>query len=289
MSGSYRADAARAFAIAVLVCLAVPARAGETPSLATGSFDCLVEPHRTVKLGASVPGLLSQVHVDRGDQVAVGQVVATLESNLEEANAALARAKAGNETQVISTRARAEFLRRKTERNSQLREKSVVSEAALDEVSTDAGMADQVAKEAILNFQVAKLEVKRAEELLRQRTVRSPVRGIVIERVLSGGEYRHDTNHILTISELDPLNVEVFLPLALYKQTSVGQQVEVLPEAPVGGQHRGRIAVIDRVLDAASGTYGVRIKLPNPNFLIPAGIRCQVRFLTQEVSAVPRR
>lgn len=279
-----RAVCAAALSIPLLLCTAPGALASDEVPLGAREFDCLLEPHRTIKLGAPVPGLLSNVLVDRGDQVMNGQVVATLESTVEEANAALARAKAENDTQMKSSRQRADFLRRKAERNGQLREKAVVSEATLDEFNTDAGVADQAAREAVLNLQIARLEVKRAEDVLRQKIVRSPVRGIVVERALSGGEYRHDTNHILTISELDPLNVEAFLPLALYDHTYLGQQVEVLPEQPVGGRHKGRISVIDRVLDAASGTYGVRIKLPNPDFRIPAGIRCRVRFLVDQVN-----
>ena len=33
-----------------------------------------------------------------------------------------------------------------------------------------------------------------------------------------------------------------------------------------------------RVLDAASGTFGVRLELPNPQRKIPAGVRCSVAF-----------
>jgi len=32
------------------------------------------------------------------------------------------------------------------------------------------------------------------------------------------------------------------------------------------------------VLDAASGTFGVRLALPNPGQQLPAGIRCKVQF-----------
>ena len=38
------------------------------------------------------------------------------------------------------------------------------------------------------------------------------------------------------------------------------------------------IKVVDRVLDVASGTYGVRLELPNPQGQLPGGIRCQVEF-----------
>src|SRR5262245_53170365 len=57
-------------------------------------LDCLLEPRVTVKLGAAIPGLITDVLVDRGDVVKAGQVVAKLESSVEQSNVALARAKA---------------------------------------------------------------------------------------------------------------------------------------------------------------------------------------------------
>jgi hypothetical protein len=38
------------------------------------------------------------------------------------------------------------------------------------------------------------------------------------------------------------------------------------------------VTVVDRMLDAASGTFGVRLVLPNPDLLLPAGIPCKVVF-----------
>jgi hypothetical protein len=37
--------------------------------------------------------------------------------------------------------------------------------------------------------------------------------------------------------------------------------------------------VVDRVIDGASGTFGVRLDLRNPNGVIPAGAKCNVRFI----------
>jgi len=46
----------------------------------------------------------------------------------------------------------------------------------------------------------------------------------------------------------------------------------------IGGTYAATVTVVDRVLDAASGTFGVRLTLPNPDLQLPAGIRCKVRF-----------
>ncbi len=48
--------------------------------------------------------------------------------------------------------------------------------------------------------------------------------------------------------------------------------------APVGGRYWARVAIVDGVMDAASGTFGVRLILQNPDYCVPAGLKCQVDF-----------
>jgi hypothetical protein len=52
----------------------------------------------------------------------------------------------------------------------------------------------------------------------------------------------------------------------------------VHPAAPLGGSYRAVVEVVDPVIDAASGTFGVRLRLPNPDHSIPAGIHCNVEW-----------
>ena len=252
------------------VLLACPALAGE--------YDCLMEPKQLLKLAAPVQGVVSQVGVDRGDRVHKGQVVAQLESDVEEANAQIAAVHAANETSVSSGNARVSFLRRKLDRNVQLRTGNIVSFAQADEAAADEKVAEAQLREAELNVAQARLEARRAAGLLRQRQVVSPVDGIVTERAMGPGEFRNDQAHILTVAEMDPLRVEAFLPIATYGQIKVGDTATVLPEAPVGGRYTAKVTVVDRVLDAASGTVGVRLELPNPDLALPAGIHCRVAF-----------
>jgi hypothetical protein len=51
-----------------------------------------------------------------------------------------------------------------------------------------------------------------------------------------------------------------------------------MPEAPIGGRYQSTVSMVDRVVDAASGTFGVQIELPNPKLTIPAGVKCRVSF-----------
>jgi len=53
---------------------------------------------------------------------------------------------------------------------------------------------------------------------------------------------------------------------------------KVIPEAPIGGQYTAEVKIVDRVIDAASGTFGVRLELPNPGYRLQAGLKCKVIF-----------
>lgn len=257
--------------------LALDAR-GPAPVVSEQTFDCVIEPQQTVKLSSAVVGVVRHVVVDRGDFVSKGDVVAKLEAGVEEANLALARVKASSDYAIKSKQAQLEFLRRKHERAGELVGRRIVAEATFEEAEANAEVAVQGVREAEVNQQIAELDVKQAEAVIEQRTVRSPLDGVVTEVLLRPGEYRNDQSPIMTLAQIDPLRVEVFVATAFYGQIQTGSIAKVEPEAPIGGQYDAKVTVVDRVMDARSGTFGVRLDLANPDHVLPAGLRCKIRF-----------
>lgn len=86
--------------------------------------------------------------------------------------------------------------------------------------------------EAEENQRLARLELQRAMAGLGLRTIRSPIIGVVVKRFLSPGEFAGEAP-LLRLAQLDPLRVEVFAPVSLLGQISVGMSAQVLPEAPI--------------------------------------------------------
>jgi RND family efflux transporter MFP subunit len=261
----------------VAILIAWPALA-QDDTTGSGNFNCLIQPKMVLKLGTPVPGLLTELLVDRGSIVKKGDVIARLESGVEEAAVALAKVRAENDSTVRSARAKLEFQRRKEDRTTQLRRTDAIALSTADEAETQAKVAKVDLDEAEVNIKLAELELLRAREVLRQRTIRSPINGVVVSRELGPGEYVFDQAHLMTVSQIDPLNVEVFLPLSEFGKIRVGSAAEVYPEQPVGGRYRAVVTVVDQVFDAASATIGVRLELPNPDYTLPAGLKCQIRF-----------
>jgi len=275
----------------IVLCLSLPvgilpagsgARA-EASEISAGEreFNCVIEPQQTVKLASPAVGMIARLDVDRGDIVRQGKIIGKIEDGVEAATLALARARATNDAPVKSAEARAQFLRQKHERLKELHTRSVSPLASLQEAEAEVQVAEQQLKEAQLNKELARLEVAHAEEVLNQRALRSPIDGVVVERLLVPGEYRNDQSPVLTLAQIDPLRVEVFVPTAYFGQIRADSRAKVRPELPIGGVYTASVTVVDRVLDAASGTFGVRLALPNPRLALPGGIRCKVAFVLE--------
>jgi RND family efflux transporter MFP subunit len=243
-------------------------------------YDCLIEARQTVEIRSPVEGVIETVHLKRGAEVKKGQLIASLHSGPERAGLNLARSRAEMEGEVKSAEARVELSRKKYERADELQKKSFVSASARDEAEAELRLASEQLRAAQENRKLAELEVKRAQEVLAQREIRSPVTGIVVDVILRPGELTssNQKDPIARVVEVDPLNVELILPVSEFGHIKSGRRATVMPEKPVGGTYQARVEVVDQMFDAASGTFGVRLTLPNPQRRIPAGLKCKARF-----------
>lgn len=242
------------------------------------ALDCVMEPKSTIALASAEAGVIDEVLVKRGDLVEKDQVVAKLDMRLERLGLELARLRAKADTDILSGKAQLDFRKRETSRIGELHRSNMASSKDYDTAGIEERLAELSLEKASLERRIAQVEHARAKELLERYQIRSPVDGVVVDVTMSPGEYAYEQTAVMTIAEMDPLNVEVFVPVALYATIAVGMPAQVWPRKPVGGNHRAEVSVVDRVFDAASSTFGVRLELPNPGYALPAGLRCRVQF-----------
>ncbi len=247
-------------------------------------LDCVIEPHAIVKLGSVEEGILREITVDRGDNVERGDVVARLDSDLQVLAVELAKLRAESDFEVRAGQARLSFRQDAADRVAALYKKSIVSTKVRDEAEIELELAELGVNAAQTDRRMARLELRNARARLARRTIRSPVDGVVGELTMSAGEFVHEQSPVVTIAQINPLNVEVFVPISRYGRVEVGMFGEVVPEEPIGGTYRARVTVVDWVFDAASGTFGVRLALPNADYGLPAGLKCRVRFLPRDAA-----
>ena len=261
------------FLTAALLCTAVFAEGAP-------HFDCLIEPNMVIDINSSVQGKISTILVQRSDMVEEGQLLVELESEIEKATVALAAARIGMDAELKERQVSVAFARRKLTRFDEMFNDEVVPLHTKDEVATEASLAALKVQEAHEQRTLARLELARAQAFLNQRFVKSPISGVIVERFKSPGEFVED-EPILRLAQLDPLSVEVILPASMFGQISTGQLAKIRPEAPKNGVYQAEVMIVDRVIDASSGTFGVRLELPNPGHRLPGGLKCNVDFLNK--------
>jgi len=244
--------------------------------------DCVVQPGQIAALGSAVPGVLSKVNVNRSDYVSAGTVLAELESDVERASLQLANRLASLNTATRLRQLNADFGSRTLQRNQSLFQKASISKQTLDQVKTESMIAEMQVQQERENSEVAGIEVIRAKAVLNRRSVHAPFDGAIMERYKTVGEYVAD-EPILQIASLDPLHVEVIVPISKLGVIESGMRGQVSMVVPGFDDQTfdAQVRRIDPVGDAASATYGVLLELPNPDLTIPSGVRCQVDFVAE--------
>ncbi len=216
-----------------------------------GQLSCLLEPSKEIKIASQVQGVVKKVNGERGEKVRKGQVLVTLESGFETAMLNLARA-------------RVEFSKRKVERNQELIDSNILTAHEADEILTEQ--------------KIFELELKKAEESLQQKVIYSPVNAVVVERLVSKGEYA-GVEPLLKLAVLNPLHAQVVMKADYYGLIKKNMKVEVIPDGREDKVYSGTVKIVDQIIDAASNTFGVIIKISNPDFKLPAGLKCRVHYL----------
>jgi RND family efflux transporter MFP subunit len=253
--------------------------------VAAQPLGCLIEALRSTDVGSPVIGVVQNVAVERGDVVHKGQVLAVLRASVERATLNVAASRAESIAEVQAAQAGAKFSRERLIRAEDLLRQQFISQQALDQARAESVQADQklalVREQRVLSGQ--EREVAAAQ--LSQRVIRAPFDGVIAERFVSAGE-RVDDKPIVRVAKVDPLRVQLVVPVAMYAEVQLGGLATVLPELPGAAAMQARVSMVDKVVDPASNTFRVHLELPNPNGALPAGLRCKAQFGTAAVAPV---
>lgn len=256
----------------------IPALFLAAPALAQQQYDCVIEPFMVLEIGAATEGLVESVNMTRGMQVRKGDVLAILEANVERETLRLAEKQATSTKSVEIARSRVDLAQVERDRAFELVQRNAGTQSNLDLAEAALRQAELEVLQAEEDMVLQLVERDRAKAILDRRTVRSPIDGVLLRRLIGPGEYVYSQAQIAQIATIDPLFVDVFLPTELYNSIAVGQMGTVRPAKPIEGLYQAEVTAIDNVFDAASDTFGVRLRLENPGNVLPAGVDCTIEF-----------
>lgn len=236
---------------------------------------CLIEPDQVADVGSPVTGIIDRLPVALGESVVVGQPLVLLKTDVERANAHVADLRAQVEAEIRAAAANLTLAEQKVHRTRQLLAQQFVSPQALDQAQAEADVAAQKLSLARSQQRIYAQEKAVSQAQLELRTLRSPIKGVLVERFNEPGE-RVEDRPVVRVATIDPLRVSLMVPMAQYGQVAIGDVLTIRPELQGVAPMRATVRYVDKVVDAASNTFRVRLQLPNPDHRLPGGLRCKV-------------
>ena len=203
---------------------------------------------------ARVPGELQGLTVREGDLVKAGQVVARVD-----ATEYASRVRQAQE-QADSARAQIDIAQRQFDNNRALVQQGFISKTALDTSSSNLVAAQANHKAAMASVEVARKSVE-------DTVLRSPISGIVSQRLAQPGERVGVDARVLEVVDLARIELEAALSAA----DSVGVVVGQVAQLQIEGASQNVAATVVRINPSAqAGSRSVLVYLAIAN---PSGLR----------------
>lgn len=248
-----------------------------TTKARAAELDCLVKPEMYVELSSPVESIIEEILVETGDVVTRGQPLARLESSVEEAKLKLAQLNAKSVSEIENRKEQLRYAKRYLKRMTDLLDQNSVSRYEKDKAATEVALAQIELKKANEKWKIAQLNLELAQTQLALKTINSPIDGIVVDRYAMVGESVSGRS-IMKLAKVDPLKVELIAPTEYFGLIRKGMEVEIYPEQPLNQVFKATVTIVDQLIDPASGSFTVRMELPNPEDKLVGGVNCLASF-----------
>lgn len=274
-----------------------------------------VTPVETANLSFKLDGKLKEVYVREGDAVEMGQKVAELsmedyslqvrvaQAQLRAAEAQYATAKMQLDADAPSkiAQAKAQFvLTQKTyNRVKILYEAQAVSQSDLDEISAKLAADSEMYNQALegKTMAVAQLEAAAAQKDqaeaaadkavrdLKDTSLNSPMRGVILKKLLNDGETAAAGYPVVVIGRTDEVYIEVGVPDEQINQIKHGQSADISVYG-IDTAFKGSVSGIGALADSNTRTFTVKIRVKNPTGELKPGMIAGVILHTGSQKAV---
>jgi RND family efflux transporter MFP subunit len=265
-----------------------------------------------VTVSFKVTGRVEELRVDLGSTVHKGDVLARLtptdfDLRRRQAEAALQQARArlgldpdgdGDTVDIEQTglvrqaRAAMNEARRQRERVATFVTRGISAKADLEAADAALEIAEgkhQDALEEVRNRQAVLAQRRSELDLARQQlddtVLRSPIDGVVRERLVFAGEYRSAGTPVATVVRQHPLRLQLAVPERSSAALRVGQRVRVSVEG-INEPHEGRVTRVSPSIAEGTRTLPIEAEIPNTDGRLRPGTFAKADIITDENPAL---
>jgi membrane fusion protein (multidrug efflux system) len=226
-----------------------------------------LEASQEVTLRSEIEGSVVEILFSEGRKVNKSEVLVRLD-------AAKIHADIRNlEARIEELRIRLSNKNRTLERNRSLVAQDLVSRQQFDNLETEI----EETKSQIIQ---AKADLARQKERLSYTVIKAPFAGIAGVRTFSKGHYLKVGDQVVTIVDLDLLEITFQVPEKFKSRLFIGQDVILKVDAYPEKTFKGKVFFISPQVDLNLRTFQVKAKVVNTPPLLNPGMFAHVKMIT---------
>jgi membrane fusion protein (multidrug efflux system) len=216
-------------------------------------YSSTVESEESVDVYPQVAGLVKEVRVEEGQFVSAGDTLIRLED--DEARLAVADA------EVRFRKLEGDF-----KRTEEMHGRKIISNQDFEAKRYD--------------LRQAEIAWERAKLALSHTAVKSPIAGVVADRMVELGDRVAPSVKLCSVVNLNNLIVRVFVPGREVRSLAAGQPVMLTSDFLPGAKLRGQIKRISPVVDPSSGTFKVTVGVLGGDGALKPGMFVNAHIVT---------
>jgi RND family efflux transporter MFP subunit len=233
----------------------------------------LFEPNQTVNVCSVEAGLIKSLNLRVGDVVRSQAPIAQLDDEIHQVETQLATARANSKGEMEVALADLELRRARLAQLTALRLTGDATEEEFARAETELQLAQARVTAQEEQLHLHSLDAQKADINLQRRIIRAPFSGAVAAILARPGEYVSPVHpEIVTLVQVDPILAVFDLPRELLAGCERDKPVVV--RLHDGRTVQGVVDSISILIDAASRTAELRVRIPNPHHELRSGDRC---------------
>ena len=217
-----------------------------------------------IDVSPQVGGVVRAINVDSGQDVQKGQLLVQIDDSVEQADLKSNLATLKNTELALE------------------RQRQLVTGGSTATANVDSALAARDSAAAA---------VDRTRALIAQKALAAPFAGRLGLRKIDVGQYVQPGTSIVTLQQLDPIDVDFPVPEQEIVRVTVGQPIEINVDAFEGRTFAGKVTSIDARVSIEARTILLRAQVPNPQRELRPGMFANVSVLVgegREVVTIPR-
>jgi membrane fusion protein (multidrug efflux system) len=231
---------------------------GDIASYFTGT--ATLEAEKETEVVAKVGGIVARIYAEEGDFIRAGQALAKLDDEK------LA-------VQMEQAAANLKKLETEYERSVELFDGHLISAQDFQRAKFE------------YESQKATCDLRKLD--LKYTSIRSPISGVVAERMIKVGNMVVANEAVFRVTDLDPLLAVLYVPERLIGELRVGQPASLRVDAIADAEFAGTVERISPVVDPSTGTVKVTVEVHDKSMKLKPGMFARINIVNDvHVAAV---